>query len=182
MCRAAASSSRRRSIISSSTLPAAFASMSAPRPAASPKCCSRAARGASTRSMSAAASCIPAARPDRDRRYGTNRHSQARSIAFRRTAGFRHRRCQLHLAQACLPAIGVCSSRAQPGGADQAAIRGAAPRHQERHRARRGDSCAVCDDIVAFLAALGWRVGGVVPSPILGGDGNCEFFLEAERG
>ncbi len=41
---------------------------------------------------------------------------------------------------------------------------------------------AVCDDIVAFLAALGWRVGGVVPSAIRGGDGNCEFFLEAERG
>jgi len=25
-------------------------------------------------------------------------------------------------------------------------------------------------------------VGGVVPSPILGGDGNREFFIEAERG
>ena len=41
---------------------------------------------------------------------------------------------------------------------------------------------AVCDDIAAFLAAHGWRVGGVIPSPILGGDGNREFFIEAERG
>jgi predicted rRNA methylase YqxC with S4 and FtsJ domains len=32
------------------------------------------------------------------------------------------------------------------------------------------------------VAALGWRVGGVVPSAILGGDGNREFFVEAERG
>ncbi len=41
---------------------------------------------------------------------------------------------------------------------------------------------AVCDEIVAFVAAAGWRVGGLMPSPILGGDGNAEFFVEAERG
>ena len=41
---------------------------------------------------------------------------------------------------------------------------------------------AVCDDIVAFFSSLGWRVGGVMPSPILGGDGNHEFLIEAERG
>ena len=41
---------------------------------------------------------------------------------------------------------------------------------------------AVCEDIGAFLASLGWRVGGIVPSAILGGDGNREFFIEAERG
>jgi 23S rRNA (cytidine1920-2'-O)/16S rRNA (cytidine1409-2'-O)-methyltransferase len=41
---------------------------------------------------------------------------------------------------------------------------------------------AVCDDIRTVLASLGWRVGGLMPSPILGGDGNREFFVEAERG
>jgi 23S rRNA (cytidine1920-2'-O)/16S rRNA (cytidine1409-2'-O)-methyltransferase len=41
---------------------------------------------------------------------------------------------------------------------------------------------AVCDDIEVFLTSLGWRVGGVMPSPILGGDGNREFFVEATRG
>jgi 23S rRNA (cytidine1920-2'-O)/16S rRNA (cytidine1409-2'-O)-methyltransferase len=41
---------------------------------------------------------------------------------------------------------------------------------------------AVCDDIAAFLATEGWQVGGRMPSPILGGDGNREFFIEAERG
>jgi 23S rRNA (cytidine1920-2'-O)/16S rRNA (cytidine1409-2'-O)-methyltransferase len=41
---------------------------------------------------------------------------------------------------------------------------------------------AVCDDIAAFLAARRWRVGGLMPSPILGGDGNAEFFVGAERG
>jgi 23S rRNA (cytidine1920-2'-O)/16S rRNA (cytidine1409-2'-O)-methyltransferase len=40
----------------------------------------------------------------------------------------------------------------------------------------------VCNEIAVFLAAQGWNVGGVVPSPILGGDGNREFFIEAERG
>jgi 23S rRNA (cytidine1920-2'-O)/16S rRNA (cytidine1409-2'-O)-methyltransferase len=41
---------------------------------------------------------------------------------------------------------------------------------------------AICDDIAACLISLGWRVGGLMPSPIPGGDGNREFFVEAERG
>jgi 23S rRNA (cytidine1920-2'-O)/16S rRNA (cytidine1409-2'-O)-methyltransferase len=41
---------------------------------------------------------------------------------------------------------------------------------------------AVCDDIAAFVTSLGWRVGGIIPSAILGGDGNREFFIEADRG
>jgi 23S rRNA (cytidine1920-2'-O)/16S rRNA (cytidine1409-2'-O)-methyltransferase len=40
----------------------------------------------------------------------------------------------------------------------------------------------ICEDIKAFVTARDWRVGGIVPSPILGGDGNREFLLEAERG
>jgi 23S rRNA (cytidine1920-2'-O)/16S rRNA (cytidine1409-2'-O)-methyltransferase len=40
---------------------------------------------------------------------------------------------------------------------------------------------AVCDGIAAFLASLGWRVGGQIASAILGGDGNREFFVEAAR-
>jgi 23S rRNA (cytidine1920-2'-O)/16S rRNA (cytidine1409-2'-O)-methyltransferase len=45
-----------------------------------------------------------------------------------------------------------------------------------------GVRAAVCDDIAACLAARGWRVRGLMPSPILGGDGNAEFFIGAERG
>jgi 23S rRNA (cytidine1920-2'-O)/16S rRNA (cytidine1409-2'-O)-methyltransferase len=41
---------------------------------------------------------------------------------------------------------------------------------------------AVCNDIGAFLTALGWRVGAIAPSAIPGGDGNREFFIEAARG
>ena len=41
---------------------------------------------------------------------------------------------------------------------------------------------AVCDAVGAFLNTQGWRVGGVMPSPILGADGNREFFVEGERG
>jgi 23S rRNA (cytidine1920-2'-O)/16S rRNA (cytidine1409-2'-O)-methyltransferase len=38
---------------------------------------------------------------------------------------------------------------------------------------------AVCDEIAALIASLGWRVIGVIPSPIEGGDGNIEFLLGA---
>ena len=38
----------------------------------------------------------------------------------------------------------------------------------------------VCDEIAAFTASLGWRVVGLIPSPITGGDGNTEFLLGAE--
>jgi 23S rRNA (cytidine1920-2'-O)/16S rRNA (cytidine1409-2'-O)-methyltransferase len=41
---------------------------------------------------------------------------------------------------------------------------------------------AVCSDIAACAAALGWRVAGVIPSPIAGRDGNREFLLGATRG
>jgi 23S rRNA (cytidine1920-2'-O)/16S rRNA (cytidine1409-2'-O)-methyltransferase len=41
---------------------------------------------------------------------------------------------------------------------------------------------AVCADIAAFASAAGWRVTGIIPSPISGGDGNREFLIEAERG
>jgi 23S rRNA (cytidine1920-2'-O)/16S rRNA (cytidine1409-2'-O)-methyltransferase len=39
----------------------------------------------------------------------------------------------------------------------------------------------VCDDIVTSVESLGWRVAGVIPSPIAGGDGNVEFLLGAGR-
>jgi 23S rRNA (cytidine1920-2'-O)/16S rRNA (cytidine1409-2'-O)-methyltransferase len=41
---------------------------------------------------------------------------------------------------------------------------------------------AICDEVVGFIGRLGWRVGGCIASPILGGDGNREFFIEAARG
>jgi 23S rRNA (cytidine1920-2'-O)/16S rRNA (cytidine1409-2'-O)-methyltransferase len=40
----------------------------------------------------------------------------------------------------------------------------------------------VCDRIAEFVASLGWRAAGIVPSPIAGGDGNHEFFIAASRG
>jgi 23S rRNA (cytidine1920-2'-O)/16S rRNA (cytidine1409-2'-O)-methyltransferase len=38
---------------------------------------------------------------------------------------------------------------------------------------------AVCDDIAAKVAGLGWTVAGIIPSPIVGGEGNAEFLLGA---
>ena len=40
----------------------------------------------------------------------------------------------------------------------------------------------VCEAIADFLTARGWRVRGVIPSPVTGGDGNREFFVRADRG
>jgi 23S rRNA (cytidine1920-2'-O)/16S rRNA (cytidine1409-2'-O)-methyltransferase len=40
---------------------------------------------------------------------------------------------------------------------------------------------AVCEEITSTVARLGWQVAGIVPSPVLGGDGNCEFFIGAHR-
>jgi 23S rRNA (cytidine1920-2'-O)/16S rRNA (cytidine1409-2'-O)-methyltransferase len=40
----------------------------------------------------------------------------------------------------------------------------------------------VCDDIAAFVAALGCTEIKVFPSSIAGGDGNIEFFIGARRG
>ncbi|MEA2977927.1 MAG: rRNA (cytidine1920-2-O)/16S rRNA (cytidine1409-2-O)-methyltransferase [Alphaproteobacteria bacterium] len=40
---------------------------------------------------------------------------------------------------------------------------------------------AVCDDIAAFVAALGCNILGVIPSPLAGGDGNREFFIGARH-
>jgi len=37
----------------------------------------------------------------------------------------------------------------------------------------------VCDDIAEFVGSIGWRVLGIIPSPIEGGDGNAEFLLGA---
>ncbi|MBV9555579.1 MAG: TlyA family RNA methyltransferase [Pseudolabrys sp.] len=44
-----------------------------------------------------------------------------------------------------------------------------------------GIHAAVCEDIAAFAASLGWHIHGVIPSPIPGGDGNAEFLLGAVR-
>jgi 23S rRNA (cytidine1920-2'-O)/16S rRNA (cytidine1409-2'-O)-methyltransferase len=41
---------------------------------------------------------------------------------------------------------------------------------------------AICGDIARFIADLEWRVSDPIASPIRGGDGNKEFFIEAHRG
>ena len=40
---------------------------------------------------------------------------------------------------------------------------------------------AVCDDITAWLQSNGWKVIGLAPSPVQGGDGNVEFLLAAVK-
>jgi 23S rRNA (cytidine1920-2'-O)/16S rRNA (cytidine1409-2'-O)-methyltransferase len=41
---------------------------------------------------------------------------------------------------------------------------------------------AVCEDLIAFVATLGWELLGLMESPIAGGDGNREFLIGARRG
>ncbi|HVZ82556.1 MAG TPA: TlyA family RNA methyltransferase [Terracidiphilus sp.] len=38
------------------------------------------------------------------------------------------------------------------------------------------------DKVAACIGALGWKIEGVIPSPILGSEGNREFLLHARRG
>jgi 23S rRNA (cytidine1920-2'-O)/16S rRNA (cytidine1409-2'-O)-methyltransferase len=45
----------------------------------------------------------------------------------------------------------------------------------------RAMHAAVCETVSTLVQSLGWRVTGLVPSPILGGDGNREFLLGAVR-
>ena len=39
----------------------------------------------------------------------------------------------------------------------------------------------ICGEMTDFVRTLGWRVMGIIPSPIAGGDGNQEFLLGAAR-
>lgn len=39
----------------------------------------------------------------------------------------------------------------------------------------------VCRDVAAWLAGRGWRVSGIVPSPITGPEGNVEFLIGAQK-
>jgi 23S rRNA (cytidine1920-2'-O)/16S rRNA (cytidine1409-2'-O)-methyltransferase len=59
-----------------------------------------------------------------------------------------------------------------------------APRRHRKRGVVRDPAvhAAVCADIEAFVASLGWRVIATLPSPIEGGDGNREFLLGARRG
>jgi 23S rRNA (cytidine1920-2'-O)/16S rRNA (cytidine1409-2'-O)-methyltransferase len=41
---------------------------------------------------------------------------------------------------------------------------------------------ATCREIATSLRSQGWLVSDPIPSPILGGDGNVEYLIEAERG
>ncbi len=40
----------------------------------------------------------------------------------------------------------------------------------------------VCEEIASFLHHQGWRILGLTPSPIEGGDGNREFLIAARKG
>jgi 23S rRNA (cytidine1920-2'-O)/16S rRNA (cytidine1409-2'-O)-methyltransferase len=39
----------------------------------------------------------------------------------------------------------------------------------------------VCEEVAEFLAASGWTVKGIIPSPMDGGDGNAEFLIAASK-
>ena len=119
---------------------AASASTSAPRPAASRRCCWRAARGGSTRSMSAAASCTRACAsvPTWSR---SKRPTSASSIP----RGSPEPPDLVTVDVSFIPlklvlpaALALARPTGGAGRADQAAIRGRAGPRQEGHGARPG--------------------------------------------
>jgi 23S rRNA (cytidine1920-2'-O)/16S rRNA (cytidine1409-2'-O)-methyltransferase len=58
---------------------------------------------------------------------------------------------------------------AGPGGTRKGIVRDAAVQAR------------VCEKIAELVASLGWKVAGVLPSPVLGRAGNREFLLRARR-
>ena len=102
-----------------------------------------------------------------------------RSGAAAGAARLRHHRCELHLAQA--RAAGGARARCKRRRSLLALIKPqfeAGRRHVKKGIVRDPlVHAAVCDDIASFVASRGWHVGGIVPSPISGGDGNREFFI-----
>ena len=162
-------------------------STSAPRPAASRRCCSTAARRASMRSTSGMASCTRAWPPTRASSRSSDCDARRLDRALRAGAGRRHRRRrELHLAdQGAARAAGARPARRLAGGADQAAVRGRTRRRRQAaascaiRRRGSGPSTLVRDWIAG---QPGWRVLDVIASPIAGGSGNQEFLLGATRG
>jgi 23S rRNA (cytidine1920-2'-O)/16S rRNA (cytidine1409-2'-O)-methyltransferase len=58
----------------------------------------------------------------------------------------------------------------------------AARSHNKKGIVRDPDvHAAVCREVAGWVAALGWRVDGVIPSPLAGRDGNAEFLLGASH-
>jgi 23S rRNA (cytidine1920-2'-O)/16S rRNA (cytidine1409-2'-O)-methyltransferase len=58
----------------------------------------------------------------------------------------------------------------------------AGPAHVKKGIVRDANvHAAVTADVARAVAALGWTILGIIPSPILGGDGNREFLLGAVR-
>ncbi len=184
MCRAAASSSRRRSIIFSSMSRAASVSTSAPRPAALREVL--VARGARrVYAIDVGSGQLHPRLRGRDEIVSMEK-TDIRTLDVARLAeqpdfatvdvSFISLKLVLSAigdllkSHATLVALIKPQFEAKRRDIKKGIVRDAAVHH------------AVCDDIAAFLASQGWRVGGRMPSPILGGDGNREFFVEAERG
>ena len=182
-CRAAASSLRPRSIISASIRPAASASMSAPRPAASPRCCSHAVRARVYAVDVGRGQLHPSlrARPE----IVSLEETDVRELDPARLPerpGFVTVDVSFISLKLVLPAA---LQLVQAPGYVLALIK---PQFEAGRRAiRKGIvrdplvQAAVCDDLAAFVASLGWTVAGIAPSPITGGDGNHEFFIAAHR-
>ncbi len=58
----------------------------------------------------------------------------------------------------------------------------AGPAHLKKGIVRDANiHAAVSADVAESVATLGWTVIGIIPSPLLGGDGNREFLLGARR-
>ena len=126
---------------------------------------------------------LRAARPQRDRLDGENRHPQRSTPArLAEPPDFAVVDVSFISLKLVLPAIGKLL---QPRAHVVALIK---PQFEAQRRdVKKGivRDAAITRGlrrIAAFLTSLGWRVGGVMPSPILGGDGNREFLIEAERG
>jgi 23S rRNA (cytidine1920-2'-O)/16S rRNA (cytidine1409-2'-O)-methyltransferase len=75
----------------------------------------------------------------------------------------------------CAPAVALVALIKPQFEAGRAQLRKGIVRDAAVHQ-------AVSADLAGFVAGLGFAVAGIVPSPIVGGDGNREFLIGARRG
>src|SRR3954468_12113762 len=167
----------------SATRTGASVSMSARRPGVSPKFCSRAAPGGSTRWMWVATSCIHACASDRrsyPSRAPTSAGSDPALLSERPEfvtidASFISLRlllpAVLELLQKPAHLLALIKPQFEAG---RTQVKKGIVRDPRVH-------AAVCDDIASFVTSRGWHVRGIVASPIAGGDGNREFFIGAHH-
>ena len=158
--------------------------MSAPRPAASPKCCSRAGRRR-VYAVDVGRGQLHA-RLREDKRVVSLEATDIRALDPARARAEPPDFATIDVSFISLKLVLPALDRLLRKPAHLIALIKpqfeAGPKHVKKGIVRDpAVHAAVCEEIAAFARSLGWMVAGIIPSPIEGGEGNREFLLGAHR-